>query len=160
MTAREIELTPVERRLLNDYQRDLPLDPRPFARIADELGVTEDAVLESLARLKASGAVTRVGPVFAPNRVGVSMLAAIAVPPAELTRVAALVSRFPEVNHNYERDHRFNLWFVVTASSPPRLEEVASEIESRTGFDVLRLPMLEDYYIDLGFPIEWREVDA
>lgn len=152
-----IELTRTERRLLNDYQRDLPLEPRPFARIANELGVSENEVLDMLRRLKAGGAVTRVGPVFAPNRIGASTLAAIAVPPCELTRVAALVSRFPEVNHNYEREHRYNLWFVVTAADRDALTAVVSEIELRTGCPVLQLPMLKDYYIDLGFHIDWSE---
>ena len=73
---------------------------------------------------------------------------------------AGLVSRYPEVNHNYEREHRFNLWFVITAATASRLEEVIAEIESRSGFEVLRLPMLKDYFIDLGFPIEWRDGDV
>lgn len=155
MNASGIELSDLERRLLNDYQRGLPLEPRPFARIAAELGVGEDEVLDMLRRLEAIGALSRVGAVFAPNRVGASTLAAMAVPPGDLERVAALVSDYPEVNHNYEREHELNLWFVVTAPSRERVEAVLAEIETRTGCPVLDLPLLEAYRLDLGFALSW-----
>lgn len=160
MPTHEAELSTLERRLVNDYQRDLSLESRPFARIAEQLGVSEDTVLDMLRRLKAGGVVSRVGPVFSPNRVGASTLAAIAVPRDDLVRVAALVSRYPEVNHNYEREHHFNLWFVVTAPSRSWLERVLGEIAEHAGLPVMELPMIEDYFIDLGFRIDWRDSDA
>ncbi len=155
MNQAAIKLSKTERRLLNDFQRDLPLDPRPFNHIAEQLGVTESEVIEMLRRLKAGGLVTRVGPVFTANRVGVSTLAAAAVEPSEIVEIAGMINRYPEVNHNYEREHKFNLWFVVTASTSVQLRHVIEDIELKTGLEVLVLPMLRDYYIDLGFPIEW-----
>ena len=148
-------LSELERRLLNDFQRDLPLSPRPFAELAQRLGTDETRVIETLERLQAEGMVSRVGPVLAPNRVGASTLAAMAVPRERLAEVAELVSSFPEVNHNYEREHRLNLWFVATAASRAQLLSVLDEIESRSGLEVLDLPMLEDYHIDLGFTLKW-----
>lgn len=158
--ADAIELSDLERRLLNDYQRGLPLEPRPFARIAAELGVGEDEVLNMLQRLEAIGVLSRVGAVFAPNRVGASTLAAMAVPPADLERVAALVSAYPEVNHNYEREHDYNLWFVITAADRRRLDAVIDEIAGLTGLEVLDLPMLADYHIDLAFDLDWSGAGA
>ena len=145
----------LERRLLNDYQRDLPLTPTPYADIARELGASEAGVLESLARLQQQGAVSRIGAVLRPNTVGVSTLAAMAVPNTELETVAALVSAYPEVNHNYEREHTLNLWFVVTAPDSVRLQQVLDEISTRSGYAVLPFPLLEDYHIDLGFDLKW-----
>lgn len=147
----------MEQSLINDFQRDLPIESRPYAYIADSLGVEEKDVLEILRRFKASGIVARVGPVFAPNSVGVSTLAAIAVNPDSVTQVAGLVNQFPEVNHNYEREHEFNLWFVITASSSEHLQQVINQIETKTGHSVLVLPMLKDYFIDLAFPIDWEQ---
>jgi DNA-binding Lrp family transcriptional regulator len=69
--------------------------------------------------------------------------------------VADIVSAFTEVNHNYEREHRYNLWFVVTARDPEHLEQVLDTIAQRTGLKPLDLPMLEDYFIDLGFRLQW-----
>ncbi|NIP73635.1 MAG: Lrp/AsnC family transcriptional regulator [Gammaproteobacteria bacterium] len=148
-------LSELEKQLLNDFQHDFPVTPRPYADIAERLGVTEDEVLAALHELRARGAVSRVGAVFRPNRVGVSTLAALAAPEERLEEVAALVSAYPEVNHNYEREHRFNLWFVVTARDEQRLREVLADIERRTRLEVLYLPMLEDYHIDLGFDLKW-----
>lgn len=147
----------MEQSLINDFQRDLPIESRPYAYIADSLGVEEKDVLEILRRFKASGIVARVGPVFAPNSVGVSTLAAIAVNPDSVTQVAGLVNQFSEVNHNYEREHEFNLWFVITASSSEHLQQVINQIEIKTGHSVLVLPMLKDYFIDLAFPIDWEQ---
>ena len=75
----------------------------------------------------------------------------MAVPPNELERVAALVSGYAEVNHNYEREHRLNLWFVVTAPDSTRLQQVLDEIAARTGYEVFSFPLVEDYHIDPGF---------
>lgn len=141
--------------MLNDFQHDFPLTPTPYADIARELGVTEAEVLETLARLKRAGALSRVGAVVRPNTVGCSTLAAMAVPAARLDEVAALVSGYTEINHNYEREHRLNLWFVATAPDGARLQAVLDEIAARTGIEVLAFPLLEDYHIDLGFDLKW-----
>jgi hypothetical protein len=66
-----------------------------------------------------------------------------------------VVSGYPEVNHNYEREHAFNLWFVLTAPDADRLRAVLEEIASRTGIPVMDLPMLEEYHIDLGLRLQW-----
>lgn len=142
-----------QQRLLNEFQRDFPLSPRPYADLAERLGVSEAQVLEALRELTDNGAISRVGPVFRPHAIGTSTLAAMAVPPARLDDVAAYVSGLAEINHNYEREHRFNLWFVVTASDHGHLDEVLADIEEHTGLEVLSLPMLEDYHIDLGFKL-------
>jgi DNA-binding Lrp family transcriptional regulator len=149
------QFSKLEQHLLNDFQHGLPLSPTPYADMAEQLGVYETTVLENLKRLQTEDVISRVGAVFQPNRVGVSTLAAMAVPADELQSVAELVSDFSEVNHNYERDHRFNLWFVVIASDEESLEAVLAEIEHRCGYPVLDLPMLDDYFIDLGFDLKW-----
>lgn len=148
-------LDALDRRLLDDFQSGIPLVPRPFALMAEQLGVTEAEVIARLQRLTEAGAVSRVGPVFRPRQVGASTLAAMAVPPERLAEVATLVNGFPEVNHNYEREHDFNLWFVLTAPDQTRLECVLEEIGRRAGLPVLDLPMLAEYHIDLGFPLQW-----
>lgn len=148
--------TALERVLLNDHQHDFPLTSRPYAELARRHGVDEDTVIRTLQALQDRGAVSRVGAVVRPNRIGASTLAAMAVPPADLDRVARLVSGFEEVNHNYERRHRYNLWFVVAAPSRRRLDEVLASMERATGLPVLDLPMIEDYFIDLGFTIQWE----
>ncbi len=146
-------LTALEKRLLDTWQKGFPLAPRPYAEIARKLGVSEALVLTILEKLREQGLISRVGPVFAPRRVGASTLAAMAVPEEELERVAALVNSYEEVNHNYEREHHFNLWFVVTAADEEKLRQVLEELEARTGYSVMDLPLEAQYHIDLGFPL-------
>lgn len=149
------ELTDLERRLLDRYQQGLPLSPTPYADMAATLGSTEDAVLAALGRLQRLGVISRVGPVFRTHAVGVSTLAAMAVPEERLQEVADIVNSFAAVNHNYEREHRFNLWFVATAATDAELAGILARIEELTDIKVMPLPMLEDYHIDLGFDLRW-----
>lgn len=151
------DLTParaaLERRLLDEFQRDFPLEPSPYGAIAAHLGVDEADVIERLEALLEDGTISRIGAVVAPHRAGWSTLAAMAVPPAHLAEVAMLVASFPEVNHNYEREHDLNLWFVVAAPSRARVAAVLSEIVYRTSLEVLDLPLIEAYRLDLGFAL-------
>ena len=147
------QLTALEKCLLNEYQRGFPLCDSPYAEIGQQLGVSETEVIDTLRSLQQRGLISRVGPVFKPNRAGASTLAAMAVPEERLDAVAALVSACDEVNHNYEREHHFNLWFVVTASDEKRVRAVLADIEARTGIAVLDLPLEHSFYIDLGFPL-------
>ena len=140
-------------RLLNDFQRDFPLSSRPYAEIGEQLGVGEDEVLQRLHRLAGDRKISRVGAVLAPRCFGASALVAMAVPPAQLSNVAAQVNRFPGVNHNYARRHAFNLWFVLTAADATHLEQQLDAIEAATGLPTLRLPLLEEFHIDLGFSL-------
>jgi len=143
----------LDRRLLNDFQRGFPLVDRPFAAIGERVGAGEDEVLRRYRRLARSGYVSRIGVVFRPNTAGASTLAALAVPPARLEGVARWLSAQPEVNHNYEREHRYNLWFVLAARSAAALEAACARIERMTKLPLLRLPLEEEYHIDLGFDL-------
>jgi len=154
MTNSINDYSPLEQHLLNDFQRDLLLSATPFADMAKQLNVSEQEVLQAIQSLQARGVISRVGPVFRPNRIGVSTLAAMSVPQDKLECVARIISAFPEVNHNYEREHEYNLWFVVTASSEEHLDIVLYEIEQHAEFPLMSLPMLDDYFIDLGFQLK------
>ncbi len=149
------EFSALEQRLLNEFQNGMPLTSNPYADIARQLGVHETTVLESLKRLQTEEVISRVGAVFRPNRVGASTLAAMAVPADEVDDVSAIVNGFDEVNHNYEREHEFNLWFVVVADDEERLQAVLSDIEVACGYTLLDLPLLNEFFIDLGFDLKW-----
>lgn len=145
----------LEQRLLNDFQQGIPLTPEPFAEIARQLGVYQTTVVNAFQQLQTEGVVSRIGAVFRPNRVGASTLAAMAVPPAELEAVAARVNGFAEVNHNYEREHHFNLWFVAAADDQQALQRVLDDIEASCGYPLLDLPLENEFFIDLGFDLQW-----
>ncbi|HEY9080186.1 Lrp/AsnC family transcriptional regulator [Magnetovibrio sp.] len=144
-----------DKRLLDDFQRDFPLVARPYAEIGKHLGMSEDDVIQAYANLMDQKYISRIGAVVAPNRVGASTLAAMSVPQDRLEEVAELVSSFDEVNHNYEREHDINLWFVVAADNVMRVGAVLDRIEAQTDISVMSLPIIEDYHLDLGFKLEW-----
>ena len=141
-------------RLLNECQRGFPLVERPYAELGARLGAGEGDVLAALHGLQEGGALGRVGAIVAPQVLGASTLAAIAVPPTRLVEVANIVSGYPQVNHNYEREHAFNLWFVAQAPDAAELAQLLAEIELRSRLAVLSLPLETEYWIDLGFALD------
>ena len=132
-------------RLLQDFQRNFPLCPAPFAELAARLGVGEGAVLHRLEQLRREGTIARVGAVFAPKLIGASTLAAMAVPRERIASISAALARFPEVTHVDVRAHRYTLWFVVTAGSEGRLQAALGAIAQATGLPVMPLPLLGEY---------------
>lgn len=149
-------LPPRSLHALDRCQKQFPLSATPFADMAALLGEgwTGAELLQLLQSAQQAGLLSRLGAVFAPNTVGSSTLAALAVAPERLDAVAAFVSSHAEVNHNYQRDHHYNLWFVVTASDAAAVAEVLSRIHLATGLVPLNLPLLREYHIDLGFALD------
>lgn len=145
--------SPLEFALLNNWQHDFPITARPFQQLGGTVGADEAAILGTFERLQRRGAISRVGAVFAARRVGASTLAALAAPAERLEDIAARISARPEVNHNYQREHQYNLWFVANAADQIRLAAALSAIERETGCAVLSLPLEQEYHIDLGFDL-------
>lgn len=150
-------LNELHQHLLNDYQHNFPCSEQPYQQIAEHLGVSEQQVLTALTELSERHLISRVGPVIRPNHIGMSTLVAMAIPEAQLESVAALVNSYQEVNHNYERENRFNLWFVVIAADQCHLQKILDEIEQRTGFSTMQLPLIKDYFINLGFELNLHD---
>lgn len=146
-------LFPADIELLDRWQRAFPLMPRPFALIASAMDRSEPDILDALKRLSRIGVLSRIGATLRPNTVGASLLAAMMVPQRRLDEVAAIVNREAGVNHNYEREHAFNLWFVVTGRNRSAVSTALDRIRDASGIDILELPLVRGYHIDLGFPL-------
>jgi len=145
-------LDDIDRALVNALQDDLPLSHRPFAPLAESLGISEDALLTRVQALRDSGVLTRFGPFFdAAAMGGAFCLCAIAVPPEDFETVMTQVNAHPEVAHNYERTHRLNMWFVLATETVDGIAEAAARIEQETGLAVLQFPKLQEFYI--GFRV-------
>lgn len=149
-------LTDLQKKLLNDFQRDFPLSPTPYADIAAKLNVSESEVLQAFQDLNDKQFISRIGAIIPPNQIGVSTLAAMSVPEHKLETVAEKVSRFSEVNHNYERENTVNLWFVVIANDAEHLNHVIQAIEQKTGYNVLCFPLEKEFFIDLSFKMDFE----
>ena len=156
----------LDRKILRRIQTDLPLVPRPFAALAEELGLTEQEVLERLRALHRDGIVRRLGPVLDPGKVGrVATLAAVSVPEERLEGVAAIVSACEDVTHNYRRVPRhgrcpYNLWFTVSARSPSALAETVAGIERAVGLPVVTFPTRRKFKIAVRHAFRDEDADG
>jgi len=80
-------------------------------------------------------------------------LAAMRVPQADFEDVAETVNAFPEVAHNYARDHELNMWFVLATEHEERIDQVIHDIEAQTGLRVYNMPKQAEYYVGLRFEV-------
>jgi len=140
--------------LIDRLHGGLPLTDRPFADLGAELGMAEDDLIERLRLLLATGMLSRFGPLFQIERAGGRfVLAAVSVPEARFDEVAAQVNSWPEVAHNYRRDHALNMWFVVAVEMAEDAEVVLEGIEAEIRLPVLAFPKEREYFVELRLPL-------
>lgn len=139
-----------DRRIVNGLHGGFPLCRRPYAAAAQALGLEEKELMERIEKLLSGGALTRFGPMYDAERLGGAFtLCAMSVPQADFERVARLVNAHPEVAHNYERAHRFNMWFVLATAAPAQIKKTIRQIEAETGYAALDLPREQEYFVEL-----------
>jgi len=146
-------LDAIDRLLINRLQDGLPLTHDPFAPVAREAGIAASEVVERIAQMREIGAITRFGPFIDAEAMGGAFcLCAMAVPQDRFEEVMTLVNAHPEVAHNYERQHKLNMWFVLACEKPDQIAEAAARIEGETGLNVLLFPKRHEFFI--GFRVE------
>jgi len=145
-----MQLSQLQREFINHFQGNFPLTGRPFREIADQLGSTEDSIIDMVNKLKQDRLISRFGPLYDAARIGGGLtLAAMTVPEDRYQMVTETVNRYREVAHNYRREHELNMWFVLATEQPEDLHEVISSIEKATGLIVLNFPKQQEFYIGL-----------
>ena len=151
-----MSLTELERRFINQYQGGFPVLEQPFRLVAADLGCAENALLDSVRHLLDTGMLSRFGPLYDAVKLGGGLtLAAISVPEEQYERVTALVNDFPEVAHNYRREHELNMWFVLATESAESIDSTLNRIEQVTGLKVYNFPKQEEFYVGL-----WLKLDT
>lgn len=156
MIAEEKGLSEAERRLLSAMQDGFLPVPEPFKEIAARLGLTEEEVLGELRRLKAAGVIRRLGAIIDSRKIGYTgTLCAMKVPPERISEVAQVINSFPEITHNYVREHSYNVWFTILAPSAQEIDRIIREIKEKTGIhDFLNLPARRIFKIRVNFDLE------
>jgi len=141
-----------DRAIVNALQGGFPVSDHPFAEVADALGLTEADLIGRIAAMRAAGVLSRFGPMYNADRFGGhNTLVAMQVPAERFDEVAAQVNSFPEVAHNYQRDHALNMWFVVAGESRAEVDRVLTEVEARTGLPVYDMPKIREFHVGLRF---------
>ncbi|MEX2247887.1 MAG: Lrp/AsnC family transcriptional regulator [Dehalococcoidia bacterium] len=156
----ELELT--DRLLLNALQGSFQLVERPFAAVAEELAISEADVLRRTRALRDSGVIRHLSPIFDVFRLGYkSALIALSVPPERLEEAAAVISAHPGVSHNYAREHRFNIWFVLAIPRERDFDGTVAELAARAGAERhIVLPALRLFKIAVEYDVVGMTTDA
>ena len=144
----------LDRRIINNLQGGFPVSERPFQEAAEKLGTTESELITRVRCMLDDGLLTRFGPMYHAEQMGGALsLCAMKVPAESFDEVAEQVNAFPEVAHNYQRDHEMNMWFVLATETPEQLYECLQRIEETTGIPVFNLPKQEEFYVGLHFTV-------
>lgn len=130
----------LDRRLLNRIQSDFPLVSRPYAELAEPLGISEDEVITRMRALKDGKIVRQISAIFDTKSLGYkSSLVAMRVAPTRITEAARIINEHPGVTHNYERNHDYNLWFTIAVPPTSDLEAVVQRIHDLANAEVTRV---------------------
>lgn len=144
----------VDRAIINGLQGGFPICDRPYAVAAKQLGIEESDLIQRLERMLEKKQLSRFGPMYHAERLGGGLsLCAMRVPEADFDRVTGQVNAFPEVAHNYARNHEFSMWFVLGTETPERIEQVLIEIEQATGYPVYNMPKKQEFFVGLKFEV-------
>jgi len=109
-----------DQKLLEAIQQGLPISPRPYARLGDLLGLSENEVIERLDRLKQIGLIKRMGVIVKHRSLGYLANAMIVwdIPDHQVQEVGRQISEFEFVNLCYRRprsgqDWPYNLYCMI-----------------------------------------------
>lgn len=152
----------IDRSLLNLVQTDFPIATRPYLELAEKVGVTEEEAWQRINALRQNGIIRRLGGVFDSHRLGYkSTLCAAKVPEDKIDLLKDTLMKIPGVTHNYLRNHEYNIWFTLIASSQVKVEQVLGQIKELIGReDVYSLPALRVFKINVDFDFNLVETKA
>lgn len=144
----------IDRAIVNRLQEGFPIAAHPYREAAEALGISEEELIRRLNRMLERKQLSRFGPMYHAERLGGGLsLCAMSIPADDFERVAEQVNAFPEVAHNYQRDHRLNMWFVLATETPERIPRVLEEIERITGYQVYDMPKEQEFFVGLKFEV-------
>lgn len=154
-----VKLDRMDRRILQLVQDEFPLIPKVWEAIGTRLGIPAQEALRRVRRLREAGVIRSIAPVLESARVTerASTLVGVRVPAGRLRDIAAIVSAYPGVSHNYERLHEFNLWFTLSAPDRAVLDTVLRDIRQKAGLSedaFLDLPIRKKFKIDVRYRLD------
>lgn len=151
----KIKLSPLDRRILNRIQRDIPFKEKPWESIAEELKIREDHLLERIAFLKKEGIIRRISAVFSPHKINhVSTLVGVRAVPEGIERVVEKINSYPEVTHNYRRAGVYNIWFTLVAGKRGRIAQIMRLLEKNKNIEkISEFPVVKLFKINVRFSV-------
>jgi len=140
----------IDKRIINALQDGFPICDAPYRQVAAQLGLNELELIERLKTLLDNGALTRFGPLYNAEQMGGALtLAAVKAPIDRFDEITEIINSFPEVAHNYARNHELNMWFVIATETPEQVRQTIDAIERQTGLTVYNMPKNKEYFVNL-----------
>jgi len=144
----------IDRAIINNLQGGFTICDHPYRVVAQQLGIEESELIQRLEQMLEQNILSRFGPMYHAERLGGGLsLCAMSIPDADFEQVMEQVNAFPEVAHNYARDHTLNMWFVLATETPERVATVLEEIEQNTGYRVYDMPKQHEFFVGLKFEV-------
>jgi DNA-binding Lrp family transcriptional regulator len=142
----------LDKKVIGLIQGDLPVEPRPFAAMAEGIGLTEEAFVERVLSLKKRGIIRRFGATLRHQEAGFSSNAMVAwlVPEDKIEEVGQAMAEFREVTHCYHRqpqkDWKYNLFTMVHGDDKEGCARIAARMSQSTGIDEYTLLFSEEEF--------------
>jgi DNA-binding Lrp family transcriptional regulator len=151
-------LDETDKKIIQTLQDNFPMVEQPYQAVAEKLNLTENQVLTRLKRLSQQGVTTKIGAVIDTSKVGLTAatLVALKVPEERVAEVSNVINQYAGVSHNYQREHEYNVWFTLKASSQNELNATLNEITQKTAIhpkNLLNLPTKNCFKINVRFQI-------
>ncbi len=135
----------IDREIIRFIQGDIPVEPRPFASLANRLNLSEEEIVEQVRDLQDQGMIRRFAAILRHYNAGFNINAMVAwkVALEDADRVGMIMAGFDEVSHCYLRDvpeeFGYNLFSMIHARSDEEIITLLKQLASQTG--------LSDYII-------------
>ncbi len=140
----------IDRYIINTLQEGFPICDAPYQQVALQLGLTEQELINRLQALLDNGTLSRFGPLYHAERMGGALtLAAVKAPLDRFDEITDIINAFPEVAHNYARNHDLNMWFVIATETPEQIMDTINAIQQQTGLTVYDMPKINEYFVGL-----------
>ena len=134
-------LTELEQKVIASIQGDIHVTERPYLEIAENLGISEDTLLETLQHLSDKGVIRRFGATLRHQKSGFSSNAMVAwqVDEDRIDDVGEKMAAFKEVSHCYRRNPQkqwpYNLYTMVHAGDEASCREIVRRLAADNGID-------------------------
>ncbi len=131
----------LDKKVISLIQGDLPVDKRPFAILAEKIGISEEEFLERVNNLKNRGVLRRFGATLRHQKAGYGANSMVAwlVPDDRIDEVGTRLAQFREVSHCYQRnpqgDWQYNLFSMVHGNSQEQCYEIAATMSKTVGVE-------------------------
>lgn len=137
--------TDLEKRVIASIQGDIPIVSRPYQVLAEEIGISEETLIETLQTLTERGVIRRFGATLRHQKSGfqANAMTAWQVDEDRIEAVGQIMASFRAVSHCYRRDPAegwpYNLYTMIHGKDEADCRDTARQMSEKAGVDTYKL---------------------